>query len=222
MKKLLAFVLFLLLAACGDDSSVREVVGFDDVMSDWGKAEYSLEDRLVQGKFNLAKDLTPVGIALAVLDDTLGVLEEFEGEVFGNRYEFPRRDYETSYARFTYSCETGSGDTVDFVEYVDLRQYEWPDLDILGALLRYRIEHLVVKEHYPLSLARRHAYKNLLDYFSIEYEDFPYSSGWGDKKFKEDFFNELHLPKVPVEDFEELAQDFAAKFAEDEPAGSVE
>ena len=214
MRKFLALAFLLLLVACGDDSSVRVVNGFDDAFSDWDKAEYSLEDRLVQGGIDLPKDLMPVGIVLAELDDTLGVVKEFEGSVFGFRYEFPRRDYETSYARFTYSCETSSGDTVDFVEYVDLRQYEWPDLDIWGALLRYRVEYLVVKEHYPLSLARRLAYKNLLDYFSIKYEDFPYSSSWGGKKFKEDFFNKLQLPKVSVEDFEELAKDFADRSQE--------
>lgn len=82
MRRFLAFFFLLLLVACGDDSSVREVNGFDEVESEWRKREASLEDLLVQGEFVLAKDLMPVGIALAVLDDTLGVVKEIEGNVF--------------------------------------------------------------------------------------------------------------------------------------------
>lgn len=224
MRRFLAFFFLLLLVACGDDSSVREVNGFDEVESEWRKREASLEDLLVQGKFVLAKDLTPVGIALAVLDDTLGVVKEIEGNVFDygyDRYDFPRRDYETSYVRFTYSCETSSSDTVEFVEYVDLRWYDWPDLDIWSAFLRYRVEHLVVKEHYPLFLAKRQASKNLLDYLSVEYEDFPYD--WGEKRFKEDFWlSGSLLPRATVENFDEQAREFSDKFANEDSAGGVE
>lgn len=87
--------------------------------------------------------------------------------------------------------------------------------------MRYRVEHLVVKEHYPLFLAKRQASKNLLDYLSVEYEDFPYD--WGEKRFKEDFWlSSSLLPRVTVENFDEQAREFSDKFANEDSAGGVE
>lgn len=188
---------------CSDDSVYNVPVKY---------GSYSWEYTSVYGYFNAAPGITRDSVFVDMVDDTLNVIRPVQlHEDRSFSFASDSAKFESPLWRLRFKCSLENGDTITFVEYVNISHDFIPHFNAAEALRKYRIETMVKKEKIPLALAMRLSERELLDFFSVSH-----SQSLDDLKSKtrelQDFVFfvcDYYLnPSHFVENFDRLAKDF--------------
>lgn len=188
---------------CSDDSVYNVPVEY---------GSYSWEYTSVYGYFGAAPGITRDSVLVDMVDDTLNVIRPVQlHEDRSFSFASDSAKFESPLWRLRFKCSHENGDTITFVEYVNISHDFIPHFNAAEALRKYRIETMVKKEKIPLALAMRLSERDLLDFFSVSH-----SQSLDDLKSKTSELRDLVFfvcdyylnPSHFVENFDRLAKDF--------------
>ena len=213
LKYLLVF-LSLLAFGCGENLDVLEGPEAEGWV--FRGTRTPLKDVTLKVSVSGIDNVTPVSVAVAVVDDSLNVLRpqtiKKDSLENGGIY-FAADDYESSYVRLTYGGVMPNGESISLVSYFDINESKNVRMDVVDAFMQYRIEDLVVQENYPLRIAKKIALEDLQDFLSSELKLFPDNSAFYCEKWIL-FSCGYSLNNVSfAKKFDELAKAFALSVA---------
>ena len=115
----------------------------------------------LRGEFRLKSTLVPEKLEIAVIDDSLNIIEKTSAKITRNRTEFSfwidEQEYPLHAARFKFTCTFPAPNDsleMEFVTYLPVSKNESVKLDLFDALIGSRIESLVKQEGYSFFEAR--------------------------------------------------------------------
>lgn len=115
----------------------------------------------LRGEFRLKSTLVPEKLEIAVIDDSLNIIEKTSAKITRNRTDFSfwidEQEYPLHAARFKFTCTFPAPNDsleMEFVTYLPVSKNESVKLDLFDALIGSRIESLVKQEGYSFFEAR--------------------------------------------------------------------